>query len=64
MFCCICQKELSECTCTNLEDRLDRAVVAGKFIYKYCKKCGKHYERCKCKKPEWGIKDQPKGTAN
>jgi hypothetical protein len=36
----------------------------GVFAYKYCKKCDKHYERCKCKNPEWGIKDQPKGTGN
>lgn len=64
MLCCICQKHLSECTCTNLEDRLDSAVAAGFFVYKYCKKCGKHYERCKCKDPEWGLKNKEPGKGD
>ncbi|MBA7513304.1 hypothetical protein ES705_05319 [subsurface metagenome] len=64
MWCMKCNKDLSECTCPDLEERLDRAVVGGRFVYKYCKICGKHYERCKCKKPIWEIKDQPKGTKN
>lgn len=64
MWCMKCNKHLSECTCLDLEERLDRAVVAGAFVYKYCKKCGKHYARCKCEKPEWEIRDQPKGTDN
>ena len=64
MFCTKCQKDLSQCTGPDLEERLDKAVVAGRFVYRYCKKCGKHYERCKCEDPDWAIKDQPKGTAN
>jgi len=64
MWCMKCNKDLSECTCPDLEERLDRAVVGGGFVYKYCKKCGKHYARCKCEKPEWEIRDQPKGTGN
>lgn len=64
MFCMKCQKDLSQCTCPDLEERLDKAVVAGAFVYKYCKKCGKHYARCKCEKPEWLIRDQPKGSGN
>ena len=38
------------------EERLDKAVAAGVFVYKYCKLCGKHYERCKCENPEYAIK--------
>lgn len=56
MVCMVCQKHLSECTCPDLEERLDKAVAGGYFVYKYCKKCNKHYERCKCKKPIWGTK--------
>ena len=58
MWCGICQKHLSECTCEDLEERLGRAVGAGVFVYRYCKKCGKHYERCKCKNPEWAVKNK------
>jgi len=64
MFCMKCQKTLSQCTCLDLEERLDRAVLSGFFIYQSCKKCGKHHQRCKCDNPEWEIKNQPKGTAN
>jgi len=59
-----CNKHLSQCICPDLEERLDGAVLGGHFVYTSCKKCGKHYERCKCEKPEWEIKDQPKGTGN
>ena len=64
MWCMRCNNHLSQCTCSNLEERLDRAVVGCSFVYKYCKICKKHYERCKCKKPIWEIRDQPKDTGN
>jgi len=31
---------------------------AGLFAYRYCKKCDRHYEKCKCKNPVWGIKNK------
>lgn len=58
MFCTKCQKDLSECVCEDLEERLNRAVSGGSFAYRYCKKCGKHYARCKCEDPEWAMKDK------
>lgn len=64
MWCMKCNKHLSECTCADLEERLDKATSAGGFVYRRCGKCGKHYERCKCKNPNWEIRNQPKGTAN
>lgn len=59
MWCMRCHKPLSECTCEDLEERLNSAVDQGAFTYRYCKKCGKHYERCKCENPEWAIKEPP-----
>ena len=58
MWCMKCQKHLSECSCTDLEDRLNSAVGKGSFVYKYCITCGKHYERCKCSNPIWRIKNK------
>jgi|GEM_PF-1756633 len=49
MFCHNCQSELKNCTCDDLEDRLDKAVSLGHFDYNKCLMCGKHYARCKCK---------------
>lgn len=56
MVCMKCEKHLSECTCPDLEERLDGAVAGGHFVYKYCIICNKHYERCKCKEPDFRIK--------
>jgi len=64
MWCMKCNKHLSQCTCSDLEERLDKATAGGGFVYRRCAKCGKHYERCKCKNPNWEIRNQPKGTAN
>lgn len=61
MFCCKCQRDISLCICPDLEERLDHAVAEGRFVYKYCKKCGKHYERCKCTDPDWGVKNKGSG---
>ena len=55
MYCARCQNHISVCTCEDLEERLNSAVASGSFAYRRCKKCGKHYERCKCEKPEWEI---------
>ena len=47
-----CENQLEDCTCENLEERLDKAVASGHFEYNKCAKCGKHYARCKCEEPE------------
>lgn len=56
MFCTRCQKDLAECTCSDIEERLKKAATGGYFVYKYCKLCGHHYARCRCENPEWDIK--------
>jgi len=63
MWCCKCQKELSECTCADLQERLRSAASAlgGNFVYRYCRKCGKHYAKCDCPDPIWAIKKDADG---
>jgi len=56
MKCGRCRKELNECLCEDIEERLDADLKAGHVTFKYCKKCDKQWQRCKCEKPEWGIK--------
>ena len=50
MFCARCQNDLAECTCPDLEERLDSIA---NFSYRKCAKCGRHYARCRCAEPEW-----------
>lgn len=51
MFCNHCNSALKDCTCEDLEERLDSVVEKGFFEYNKCTKCEKHYARCRCKKP-------------
>ena len=53
MWCVKCQNDFPKCTCEDLEERLDAAVKGGGFVYRKCRKCGKHYERCECAVPNW-----------
>jgi len=51
MYCTKCQKELSDCVCPDIDERL--LNMASLLIYRMCSICGKHYQRCKCDEPEW-----------
>lgn len=60
MWCCKCNRDLSECVCPDIKERLAGAVGGGRFAYKKCLRCGEHYSRCKCEQPEWKIEGAPK----
>jgi len=53
MFCAKCRNDLADCTCDDIEERLAGLNNAPNFIYKKCRICGKHHDRCKCEKPDW-----------
>ena len=53
MYCTICQRDLSNCTCDDLDERLASLGNSPNFIYKKCRICGLHYARCKCSNPDW-----------
>ena len=55
MYCAKCQNDLSKCTCPDIDERLASLEKAPNFCFRKCLKGGKHYSRCKCKEPEWGI---------
>lgn len=50
MWCSRCKSELKNCTCLDLEERLDSV---SNFVYRKCALCGKHYARCRCTEPVW-----------
>lgn len=49
MFCGKCQRDLSDCDCPDLEERL---LSVERFAWPRCVKCGKHEARCRCPRPE------------
>lgn len=52
MWCCKCDRGLSECICPDIKERLNFAAGTGYFTYRRCVKCGEHHQRCKCTQPE------------
>ena len=57
MWCSKCQKDLSECTCDDIEERLSQVSNPA---YRACALCGMHYSRCKCKNPVWVLHGKEK----
>lgn len=51
MWCGICQRDLVECVCPDLEERLAKAQAGGHFITLWCQSCGLHKDRCRCAEP-------------
>jgi len=49
MFCGNCNQDFSKCECEGVEEKLDGIP---NFVYNKCKKCGKHYARCRCEEPD------------
>lgn len=58
MWCAKCNKDLSNCTCPDLEERLNKLGNCPNFIYRKCLLCGKHYAKCTCENPIWGTSQQ------
>lgn len=55
-----CDKHISQCTCSDMNDRLRAVAQSGVLAYKKCTICDKHYALCKCENPQWGIEYNPK----
>lgn len=60
MYCCRCQTHVSDCTCPNIDERLQLLRNGGIFLSKWCNLCNKHYSRCNCPVPSWRY-DAPDG---
>lgn len=59
MWCMKCNKDLADCTCDDLQERLKSiGGKGGHFVYRVCKKCKLHYAKCKCEDPEWTTSDK------
>ena len=61
MFCGKCNKDLQECICFDIDTRLlELSNKGGSFLFKWCLNCNKHYARCRCKEPLFGIRTDGK----
>ena len=56
MFCVKCQNDLYDCTCPDIDERLAKLGGSKSYVvYRMCIICKKHYSRCKCVSPQWGL---------
>lgn len=62
MYCARCGKNLGDCACPDIQERLSKLRNAPNVIYKMCKLCGQHYARCKCPNPIWGLSNDKSDT--
>ena len=56
MWCMKCNKELGDCTCEDLKERLETVAKSTHITSKWCSVCDNHHSKCKCEKPEWYIR--------
>jgi hypothetical protein len=58
MACGVCNKNIGECTCPDIDKRLaELGGPGGMMIFRVDKKCGKHFARCDCEDPFWTYSD-------
>ena len=53
MWCAKCNHDLSECTCDDIDEKFESLKNDKHFIFRMCRKCGLHYNRCRCAVPDW-----------
>jgi len=58
MFCIRCQRDVYDCICPDINERLAAIASHQNFAVKWCVDCNKHVDQCDC--PDVG---QEKNTA-
>ena len=56
MFCIKCSKEISDCTCPDINQRMKEASNSPYISMRWCAKCDSHYSKCKCENPDWKVR--------
>ena len=61
MYCTKCSKDISSCTCPDLDQRLEAIGGSCHVILTFCSGCGSHAARCKCPHPKPPLEQRLKG---
>lgn len=56
MTCGKCNHGIGDCICPDADQRLREASDSEFILFKWCRKCDKHYARCKCEEPDFGVR--------
>jgi len=60
MWCMKCNNDLANCTCDDLQERLEKLADSPNLSIQWCARCNKHHSRCKCESPIWTTLDKYK----
>jgi len=54
MICRWCNNEIRDCTCVACDLRLRRLADSPEagIAFRWCRRCDKHQERCRCAEPD------------
>ncbi len=47
---------MAQCGCADADARLRQASDSTYVAFKWCRTCDKHYARCRCVEPNFGIR--------
>lgn len=63
MWCALCHREVRDCVCPDIDERLARLGKSPHLALTYCQSCGRQIERCTCpiKVPARHMAGRPRG---
>ena len=56
LTCGKCNQSVDRCICPDQDARLRWASDSEHVLFKWCRTCDKHYARCQCSVPDFGIR--------
>lgn len=57
LTCTVCNVPIGDCICEGVDESLKKVAFDpnGHVAFKWCRKCDKHYARCKCEQPDFAV---------
>lgn len=56
LACLVCGAAITDCACLDADEKLRRLTDSIDIVFKWCRGCAKHYRRCRCAVPDFGLR--------
>jgi len=56
LVCNRCGVSVAICACPDMDQRLRECCDHEHVAFKWCLSCNRHYARCRCKEPLFGVR--------
>jgi hypothetical protein len=54
--CTICNQSVETCSCAETDARLKATSESPNVMFKWCRRCDRHYARCRCEAPAFYLR--------